>query len=75
MMDGYQTSDFWLAAFLKASGMKIITIRRNCGRSTFVFEHHENREQLIRDFYNDGLVRVNALKNAAQDLKSMIHNP
>jgi hypothetical protein len=74
MNTGYETTDFWLAVFLKASGLKIITVKKNCGRSIFVFENRNDREQLIRDFYNDGLIRVNAVKNAAQDLKSMIHN-
>lgn len=74
MNNEYSTTDFWLAVFLKASGLKVIAVRKNGGRSIFIFEGRDDREQLVRDFYNDGLIRVNAVKNAAQDIKSMIHN-
>jgi len=39
-----------------------------------VFEDRPDRSDLIRSFYNDGMVRVNDFKNALQDLKAIIYN-
>ncbi len=71
---GYQVSDFYLAAFLKAKKMKLIDISREGRRVTFVFEDREDRQQITKDFYNDGSVQVNPFIHAIQDLKSIIYN-
>jgi len=70
----YFTTDFYLAAFLKAKGLKLIEAIKENGRSTFVFEDDMQRDNLIRDFYNNGLVEVGFFKNALQDLKAIIHS-
>jgi hypothetical protein len=70
----YFTSNFYLAAYLKAKGLRLVEVTRENGRSTFVFEDDMQRDNLIKDFYNDGLVEVNKYKSALQDLKSIIHN-
>lgn len=70
----YATTDFYLAAFLKAKGMKIVDTEQNGRRSTFLFENCSDTKSLVRDFYNDGLIKVNDFKNAIQDLKAMIYN-
>ena len=74
MKNEYITTDFWLASFLKAKKVRIFDIRKNQGRSTFVFEGHDEIKELVRDFYNDGTIGVNTFKNAVQDMKSLIHN-
>jgi hypothetical protein len=70
----YSTTDLWLASYLKANNLRITDIEREGRRVTFIFEDREDREQLVKDFFNDGLIKVNALKNAFQDLKSVVFN-
>lgn len=70
----YFTTDFYLAAFLKAKGLKLIEAIKENGRSTFVFEDDMQRDNLIKDFYNKGLVEASLFKNALQDLKAIIHS-
>lgn len=70
----YFTTDFYLAAFLKAKGLKLIEAIKENGRSTFVFEDDMQRDNLIKDFYNNGLVEASLFKNALQDLKAIIHS-
>lgn len=70
----YSTTDFWLAAFLKAKGLLIWDVRRGGSRSIFVFEDRGDRASLVRDFYNEGVVNVRDFKSAFQDLKSVIYN-
>ena len=72
--EGYQVSDFYLAAYLKAQKFKLIDTIREGRRVTFVFEDASNRQQLVKDFYNDGIVQVNPFIHAIQDLKSIIYN-
>lgn len=70
----YATSDFYLSAFLKAKGMKLVDTEKDGRRTTFIFEDKENRRELIKEFYNDGIVKINDFKNAIQDLKAIIYN-
>lgn len=70
----YATSDFYLAAYLKAKHLKLVSTEREGRRTTFVFEHKPDIEELILSFYNNGQVKVNAFKNAIQDLKAIIYN-
>lgn len=70
----YPTTDFWLASWLKAKGVNIIKVKKDNGRSIFIFEDRPDREDLIREYYNHGLIEVGLLKNAVQDMKSILHN-
>lgn len=70
----YSTTDIWLGSFLKAKGMKIIRVDGDSRRAIFIFENTERREELIREFYNDGLISITEIKNAMADLKSAIFN-
>ncbi|MEK6727146.1 MAG: DUF5659 domain-containing protein [Candidatus Omnitrophota bacterium] len=70
----YSTSDLWLSAFLKAKGLKIIRIEGNNRRAVFVFEDSPDRKALIEEFYNNGSIGINLIKNAMADLKSAIFN-
>lgn len=70
----YFTTDFYLAAFLRAKGLKLIEVMKENGRSTFVFEGNIEKDNLIKDFYNNGLIEVGFYKNALQDIKAIIHN-
>lgn len=70
----YATNDFYLAAYLKAKNLKLVSTEREGRRTTFVFEHYPDIEELILSFYNNGQIEVNAFKNAIQDLKAIIYN-
>ena len=74
MRSMYATSDFYLAAYLKAEGMSLEEMEREGRRTVFVFRDRDDRPTLIRSFYNDGDVRINAFTHAIQDLKAVIHN-
>lgn len=70
----YSTSDLWLAAFLKTKGMKLVRIEGESKRAFFVFDTSENQKELIKEFYNDGIVGIATIKNTIADLKSAIFN-
>jgi hypothetical protein len=70
----YETTDLYLGCFLKARGFRLLDAKRDGRRTTFIFEDRPDRQGLLRDFYNDGLVRVNDFKNAMQDLKAIVYN-
>lgn len=70
----FTTQDLWLGAFLKTRGMKITRIQGESRRAMFIFEDIEEREELVKEFYNNGLIGITSLKNAMADLKSAIFN-
>ncbi|TRZ49831.1 hypothetical protein D4Q80_01365 [bacterium] len=70
----YSTNDLWLSAFLKAKGLKIVRVEGNNRRAVFVFEDSSQRKDLIEEFYNNGSIGINLIKNAMADLKSAIFN-
>lgn len=70
----YASSDLWLCAYLKACGMKLTGTEREGRRCVFLFEDRADRERLILDFYNRGVVEVNAYRHALDDLKSLVYN-
>lgn len=74
MMNTYRTSDLYLSAFLKARGMRLTDKFRNGNKFVFIFDDRGDRKELIQEFFNDGIVSVNAFKNAIQDLKTMVFN-
>lgn len=73
-MNTYRTSDLYLSAFLKAKGMRLLDKRRDGEKFVFIFDDRADRQQLIREFFNDGMVNITAFKNAIQDLKTMVFN-
>jgi len=73
-MRTYETTDLYLGCFLKSRGLRLLDAKRDGRRTTFVFEDGPERGQIIRDFYNDGTVRVNDFTHALQDLKAIVYN-
>ena len=73
-MDTYKTSDLYLSAFLKAKGLRLLDKRRAGEKYVFIFDDRPDREELIREFFNDGQVSITAFKSAIQDLKTMVFN-
>ena len=70
----YSTNDFWLSAYLKAKGLKIIRVEGNNRRAVFVFADTPERKDFIEEFYNNGPIGITLIKNAMADLKSAIFN-
>ncbi len=70
----YSTSDIYLSDFLKAKGLRLQGKQRIGSKYHFIFQDRQDRELLIQDFFNDGLVSITAFKNALQDLKTMVFN-
>ena len=70
----YSSNDFYLSAWLKAKGLRLLGTEKDGRRATFLFEDSTDRRRLVLDFYNDGDVKVNAFKNAIQDLKAIVYN-
>lgn len=73
-MNDFLTSDLYLSAFLKAKGLKLIDKKTEGKKVIFIFEDREDREDLVRQFFNNGLVNITAFKGAIQDLKTMVFN-
>lgn len=70
----YETTDLYLGAFLKARGVRLLDIKRDGRRATFVFEDRPDRSAMVMGFYNDEVVRISDFKNALQDLKAATFN-
>jgi len=71
----YETTDFYLSCFLKAKGFKILDIKREGRRTTFIFEDRPDRKGLIRGFYNnEGSVNPLDYQDAIKNLKALTYN-
>lgn len=70
----YSTSDLYLAAFLKANGVRLFDKKRNGKRVEFLFKDRPDRAELIQAFFNDGNIGITTFKNAVQDLKTIVFN-
>ena len=70
----YGSSDLWLCAYLKSQGMKLTGTEREGRRCVFLFEDRADRERLVLDFFNKGVVEVNSYRHALDDLKSLVCN-
>ncbi len=49
--DNFKTQDFWLSAYLVASGVPLMNHRRSDGVSTFWFEDGPRAQGLMDSFY------------------------
>ena len=71
----YQTQDLYLAAFLKARGLKLVRIGRRGNIALFFFEHTDDIPRILTSFYNGKeLINANNLIGSIRDLKSIFHN-
>jgi len=71
----FETSDFYLAAFCLANGLKLISINRdNPHRALFVFEDTENREGWVEDFlFSRARIEPKRFVSAIKELKQLLH--
>ncbi len=75
----YETTDFYLAVYLKYKGFDITRIRNNGGnQSSFVFNKTEQdlkTNPILIDFYNrNTFVEPLQFVDVMRDLKSMMRN-
>ena len=71
----FETTDFYLACYMRCDGFRLVGLRREGPRSVFRFEDRANRKNLMLAFFNnEGNVRPLAYAAAIKDLKALIHN-
>jgi len=70
----YGTVDLYLGAYLRARGIKLLDLDRSGRRVTFLFEDSDETRKLVKNFYDNGEVKINTYKSALKDLKSMTYN-
>lgn len=71
----FETTDFYLACYLRCDGFRLAGIRREGPRSVFRFEDRVDRQDAMLAFFNnEGNVRPLAYSAAIKDLKALIHN-
>lgn len=74
-MQTYSNSDFYLSAYLLASGFKLIEHTRKQGLTTFVFETNDNIEKAVNEYYSmNATVEPMKYGNSIRSLKSIIHS-
>ena len=67
----FETSDLNLASFLRCRSFRIADVRRQNGRTVFVFADSSQLRQAILDFANDGVIPVRSFCSTLRDLKAI----
>ena len=71
----YETTDFYLACYLRCAGYSLVQVHRQGPRSVFHFaDRPERANDTLAFFNNEGSVRPLAFTSAIRDLKALIHN-
>jgi hypothetical protein len=71
----FETTDFYLACFLRCDGFRLVGVRRDGPRSVFQFANRADCRAAMLDFFdNEGTVRPLAFAATIKDLKALIHN-
>ena len=67
----YQTTDLTLTSFLRCRGFAIENIKRNNGRTLFIFQESPELRSAILEFANDAVVAVRSFCSTMRDLKAI----
>jgi len=67
----YDTSDLTLASFLRCRSFTINNIRRQNGKTFFVFEDSSQLRNAVLEYANDGIVSVRTFCSTMRDLKAI----
>ena len=67
----YDTSDLTLASFLRCRSFTISNIRRQNGKTVFVFEDSSRLRDALLEYANDGSVSVRTFCSTLRDLKAI----
>jgi predicted RNA-binding protein YlxR (DUF448 family) len=72
----FETSDFYLSAFLLAKGFKLIEINKeNPHRALFVFKDREDRQRLVEDFlFGRTMINPKNFAAAIKELKQLLYS-
>ena len=74
-MQSYTTSDFYLTAFLVASGVTLDSYDRRSGKTIFRFAQNNGLDQLVREYYADhAAVSPVRYGNSLRNLKALIYS-
>jgi len=74
-MGTFDTTDFYLACFLRCAGYDLEDVRREGRRSVFVFRDRPERKAEMLAFYrNEGAVKPLAFVETIKSMKALIHN-
>lgn len=74
-IDKYSSQDFYLTAFLVASGHPVLSYDRQRGVTLFQFERTSELSTLVREYYADhATVSPIRYGNSLKNLKSIIHS-
>jgi len=67
----YDTTDLTLASFLRCRSFTINNIRRQNGKTVFVFEDSSQLRNAVLEYANDGNVAVRSFYSTLRDLKAI----
>lgn len=67
----YDTTDLTLASFLRCRSFTITNIRRQNGKTVFVFEDSSRLRDAVLEYVNDGNVSVRTFCSTLRDLKAI----
>lgn len=67
----YDTTDLTLASFLRCRSFTINNIRRQNGKTVFVFEDSSQLRNAVLEYANDGIVAVRSFCSTLRDLKAI----
>jgi hypothetical protein len=67
----YDTTDLTLASFLRCRSFTINNIRRQNGKTVFVFEDSSQLRDAVLEYANDGIVAVRSFCSTLRDLKAI----
>ena len=67
----YDTTDLTLASFLRSRSFPINNIRRQNGKTVFVFEDTLQLRNAVLEYANDGVVSVRTFCSTMRDLKAI----
>ncbi len=67
----YDTTDLTLASFLRCRSFQISNIRRQSGKTVFVFEDSARLRDAVLEYANDGSVSVRSFCATLRDLKAI----
>ena len=67
----YETTDLTLASFLRCRNYNINNIRRQNGRTVFVFDDTPSLRAAVLEYANDAVIAVRSFCSTMRDLKAI----
>jgi hypothetical protein len=67
----FETTDLMLASFLRCRSFAIEELKRQNGKTVFVFDDSTQLRQSLLDYANDGTVAVRSFCSTMRDLKAI----